>query len=81
MAAPAPAGPAGNPEYDLILGNLICDRLGLNPRTTSIDMTVERMGANTVWVSTQNFHTMPREDMAELQALAAARYKAVEPRG
>lgn len=63
-------------EYDLILGNLICDRLGLNPATTALDMNVERVGKGLLWVKTTNLHTIPAADMAELEALALARLKA-----
>jgi hypothetical protein len=61
-------------DYDRILGKLICDRLGLNPNTTAAELTVERIGKGTVWIKTTNLHTIPAEDMVELEALAHQRW-------
>lgn len=67
-------------DYDRILGKLVCDRLGLNPHTVPLDggLEVERVGKGTVWVRTQSIHTMPAEDMIELEALAHRRWMAGE---
>lgn len=62
-------------DYPLILGQLVCDRLGLDPHTTARDWSYELAGDVAV-ISTSNFHFIPAADLAELQALAHARYMA-----
>jgi hypothetical protein len=56
----------------LVLGKLVCDRLGLNPASTARDWSNEVMGETAV-ISTSNFHFLPAKDLEELQRLAAAR--------
>lgn len=63
-------------DYDLILGNLICDRLGLDPATVSRDVSIENMSAATVMVKTTNVHFIPQADMEDLRASAHARWLA-----
>ncbi len=56
-------------DRDMILGKLMCDRLALDPATTAVDFTAEAMGESMV-IQTSNFHFIPKEDWAELRAIA-----------
>lgn len=54
------------------LGKALCDRLGLNHASTSVDYSVEPWGSRVI-VRTSNAHFITQEDWAEVQAIAAQR--------
>jgi hypothetical protein len=69
-------------DYDLILGRLVCDRLGLNPHDVARDsFTHESLSEKTVMIKATIIKTIPAADMVELMTIAAARLAAQEPRG
>lgn len=68
-------------DYDIILGRLICDRLGVDPhRVPRESLQVERIGESTVWVKLDMIQTMPAEELRELEALARHRWLTGEAR-
>jgi hypothetical protein len=69
-------------DYDRILGQLVCDRLGLNPHNIARDgFTHDRISEKTVMIKATVVMTLPAADMVELMTIAAARLAAQEPRG
>lgn len=62
-------------EYDVILGKLVCDRLGLDPnRVLREGLSIEDVNGTQVMVTLNSFAFLPREEMAELRAIAHHRY-------
>lgn len=69
-------------DYDLILGNLICDRLGLDPAHMKAEpFEEETANRSTVVLTGTTLHFIPVEDLMELKALAHERYMAGQPVG